>query len=213
MIDPVYVESLLKFIGIQQKHWKVAVERSVLASVRAFHFLHKVRFGGLSYATRSDLNSDNSDCEQDDSKDGGVAKRKSSESRVSLTLGNTDADSSADSDAEPRSTHRSPPKARRTLSTREANAWAFITDHGTTPCPRVDKPHPASIACTRPAVAGCAWKDVAQVVRNCSCVTDWDNRKFSQDILNGDDIKNGLSVVKLVYNLRANRFQPSCKQN
>jgi hypothetical protein len=77
-------------------------------------------------------------------------------------------------------------------------------------CPRVDKPHPASIASTRLAVAGCAWKEVAQVVRNCSCVTDWDNRKFSQDILNGDDIKNGLSVVKLVYNLRANRFQPSC---
>jgi hypothetical protein len=76
----------------------VAAERSVLASVRAFHFLHKVRFGGLSYATRSDLNSDNSDCEQDDSKDGEVAKRKSSESRVSLTLGNTDADSSADSE-------------------------------------------------------------------------------------------------------------------
>jgi hypothetical protein len=56
-----------------------------------------------------------------------VAKRKSSGSRVSLALGNTDADSSADSEAEPRSTHRSPPKARRTLwslSTREANTWA-----------------------------------------------------------------------------------------
>ena len=91
MLDPAHVESLLKFIGVQQKHWKVAAERSVLASVRAFHFLHKVRFGGLSYATRSDLNSDNSDCEQDDSKDGEVAKRKSSESRASLTLGNTDS--------------------------------------------------------------------------------------------------------------------------
>jgi hypothetical protein len=133
----------LKFIGVQQKHWKVAAERSVLASVRAFHFLHKVRFGGLSYATRSDLNSDNSDCEQDDSKEGEVAKRKSSESRVSLTLGNTDADSSADSDAEPRSTHRSPPKARRTLSTREVNAWAGgdqspsagAAPTGQSPCP------------------------------------------------------------------------------
>jgi hypothetical protein len=71
MIDPAHVESLLKIIGVQQKHRKVAAERSALASVRAFHFLHKVRFGGLSYATRSDLNSDNSDCEQDDNKDGG----------------------------------------------------------------------------------------------------------------------------------------------
>jgi hypothetical protein len=34
----------------------VAAECSILASVRAFHFLHKVRFGGLSNAMRSDLN-------------------------------------------------------------------------------------------------------------------------------------------------------------
>ncbi len=143
MIDPAHVESHLKFIGVQQKHWKVAAERSVLASVRAFHFLHKVRFGGLSNATRSDLNSYNSDCEQDDSKDGAVAKRKFSGSRVSLAYGNTDSDSSADSQAEPRSTHRPPPKARRTLSTREANAWAVgdqspsaSTDPtGQPPCP------------------------------------------------------------------------------
>ncbi len=33
-------------------------------------------------------------------------------------------------------------------------------------CPRVDEPHPASIASTRPAVARCTWKQVAQVVRN-----------------------------------------------
>jgi hypothetical protein len=93
MLDPAHVESLLKFIGVQQKQWKVAAERLVLASVRAFHFLDKVRFGGLSYATRSDLNSDHSDCEQEDSKDGAVAKRKSSGSRASLALGNTDSDS------------------------------------------------------------------------------------------------------------------------
>jgi hypothetical protein len=144
MLDPAHVESLLKFIGVQQKHWKVAAERSVLASVRAFHFLHKVRFGGLSYATRSDLNSDNSDCErQHDSYDGAVAKRKSSGSRASLALGNTDSDLSADSEAEPRSTHRSPPKARRTLSTREADAWAGgdqspsarTAPTGQSPCP------------------------------------------------------------------------------
>ncbi len=37
---------LFKFIGVQQKHWKVAAERSVLTSVRAFHFLHKCASGG-----------------------------------------------------------------------------------------------------------------------------------------------------------------------
>jgi hypothetical protein len=68
MIDPVHVESLLKFIGNQRKHWKVAVERSVLVSVRAFHYFHKVRFGGLSIAVGPDLDPGNSDSEQDGSK-------------------------------------------------------------------------------------------------------------------------------------------------
>ena len=75
--------------------------------------------------------------------------------------------------------------------------------------PRVDKPHLASIARIRPAVAGRALKDVAKVVRNCSGVADWNNRKFTQDMLDGNDIKNRLFVVKLVNYLRANRFQPS----
>ena len=68
---------------------------------------------------------------------------------------------------------------------------------GPTQSPRVDKPHPATIACTRPAVAGSAWKNIAQVVGNCSGITDGDNRKFPEDILNGYDVKNWLSVVKL----------------
>jgi hypothetical protein len=60
------------------------------------------------------------------------------------------------------------------------------------------KPHPASIASTRPAVARCALKQVAQVVQNRSCVTNWHKKKFSQDMIYRDDIKYGLSVVKLV---------------
>ncbi len=44
MIDPSHVESLLKFLDIQRKHWRVAVERIALSSVRAFRFLQKVRF-------------------------------------------------------------------------------------------------------------------------------------------------------------------------
>ena len=38
--------------------------------------------------------------------------------------------------------------------------------------PRIDKPHPASIARTRPAVAWCTWKKIAQMMRNCPCVTN-----------------------------------------
>ena len=46
MIDQSHVESLLKFLHIQQKLWHGVIERTVLALVQAFHFIHKVRFGG-----------------------------------------------------------------------------------------------------------------------------------------------------------------------
>ena len=42
LIDLVHLESALKFLDVDRKSWKLAVERTVLASVRAFHFLHKV---------------------------------------------------------------------------------------------------------------------------------------------------------------------------
>jgi hypothetical protein len=41
-------------------------------------------------------------------------------------------------------------------------------------------------------------KQVARVVRNRSCFTNWHKTKFSQDMIYRDDIKYGLSVVKLV---------------
>ena len=65
-------------------------------------------------------------------------------------------------------------------------------------CPRIDEPHPASIASTRPAVARCSWKQVAQVVRNLACVPNRHKKKFSQEMPNRDDIQYGVSVVKLV---------------
>ena len=40
------LQSLLKFLDIQRKHWQIAIEQTALASIRAFHFLHKVLFGG-----------------------------------------------------------------------------------------------------------------------------------------------------------------------
>jgi hypothetical protein len=46
MIDSSHMDSHLKFLGNERKHWQVAVERTALASVRVFHFLHKVPFGG-----------------------------------------------------------------------------------------------------------------------------------------------------------------------
>ena len=76
-------------------------------------------------------------------------------------------------------------------------------------CPRVDKPHPTSVAGNRPAVAGCARKEVAQVVLNGSCVSNRYYCKFSQDTLNGDDVENRFPVIELVYNSRANRFKPT----
>ena len=79
--------------------------------------------------------------------------------------------------------------------------------------PRVDKPHPTSVAGTRPAVAGCARKEVAQVVRNGSGVSNRYDCKFSHDTLNGDDVENRFPVIELVYNSRANRFKPTWTNN
>ena len=41
-----HTKTLLKCLDIQRKHWQIVIEQTAHASVRAFHFLHKVRFGG-----------------------------------------------------------------------------------------------------------------------------------------------------------------------
>ena len=53
MVDPQSINALLGFLEIPKKHWQAAVERTVLASVRALYFLHRVRFGGLSAGRRT----------------------------------------------------------------------------------------------------------------------------------------------------------------
>jgi ribonuclease HI len=65
MIKPMHVHSLMKFAGIHHKHWTTAVESTVLASVKAFHFLHRVRFGGLPETVRSDPDPDHNDSDID----------------------------------------------------------------------------------------------------------------------------------------------------
>ena len=47
LIDPSLIVSLLNFLDIPSKYRNVAVERTVLASVRALYFMHQVRFGGM----------------------------------------------------------------------------------------------------------------------------------------------------------------------
>ena len=47
LINPSLIVSLLTFLDIPSKHRKVAVERTVMASVKALYFMHQVRFGGV----------------------------------------------------------------------------------------------------------------------------------------------------------------------
>ncbi len=63
MIVSSHVQSVLKFLDIQRKHWQIAIEQTALASVRAFHFLHKVRFGRP--LDRVQLDRDHSSAEAD----------------------------------------------------------------------------------------------------------------------------------------------------
>ena len=46
LIDPEPICALLKFLDIPRVHWQLVIDRTVLASVQALHFLHQVRFGG-----------------------------------------------------------------------------------------------------------------------------------------------------------------------
>jgi hypothetical protein len=47
LIDPSCIVSLFTFLDASRKHHKTAIERTVLASVKAFYFMHQVRFGGM----------------------------------------------------------------------------------------------------------------------------------------------------------------------
>jgi hypothetical protein len=111
LVDPSHVGSLLKFLRIQEKHWHGAIERTVLASVQAFHFLHKVRFGGRLGVGRLDLSLEhNVNTDDDDAVDGGRPRKYR---RARATLDCTDSDSMATDNPE---VTQPPNKARRILS-------------------------------------------------------------------------------------------------
>ena len=110
MIDPSHVESLLKFLHIQQRLWHGMIERIVLASVQAFHFLHKVRFGGRLEVVRLDPSPEHNDSTEDDDVVDCGRTRKSQ--RAGVTLDCTDSDSTATDSPE---VTQPPSKARRTL--------------------------------------------------------------------------------------------------
>ncbi len=89
MIDLLHVESLLKFLDIQQKLWHGAIEQTVLASVQALHFLHRVRFKGRLEVGRPDLGPELNDSTDDDDVVDGGRTRKSQ--RAGATLDCTDS--------------------------------------------------------------------------------------------------------------------------
>jgi hypothetical protein len=90
MIDILHVESLLKFLDIQRKHWRVAVEWIALASVRAFH---RVRFGGPPEPVKPDLDPDNRRCTSDEEVSVAATKQKYRRQNASPALDDSDSDS------------------------------------------------------------------------------------------------------------------------
>ena len=116
MIDPSHVHSLLKFLEIPNQHWKTAVDRTVLASVRAFYFLHRVRFGGLPETVRPDLDPDHSAEDSDDEEGGKRTKRNPHWSAVGAPPACTDSDSPGTDGIE--AVTRTLKKARRPSATR-----------------------------------------------------------------------------------------------
>ena len=88
--------------------------------------------------------------------------------------------------------------------------WLSLHIAGPAQCPRVDKPHPASVPRPLPAVTGRSLEMIAQAVRNCSCVTDRNYGQFSQDTIDWDDVKNWFLVVQLVQDPGTDRIKPVC---
>ena len=73
--------------------------------------------------------------------------------------------------------------------------WLSLHIAGPSQCPRVDKPHPASVPGTRPAVAGRSRKEIVQAVGNGSGVADWNYLHFFQDTFNRNGVENWFLVV------------------
>jgi hypothetical protein len=48
LLHPPHICATLQFLEVPPQNWPLAVESTVLASVNAFYFLHRVRFGGPS---------------------------------------------------------------------------------------------------------------------------------------------------------------------
>jgi hypothetical protein len=46
LLDPHQINALLEFLEIHKRHWQTAAERTVLASVHALHYMHRVRYDG-----------------------------------------------------------------------------------------------------------------------------------------------------------------------
>ena len=68
LINPSHIYALLEFLEILSKCRKLAVEQTVLASVKALYFMHQVRFGGLygRLSAEADCHSNTSDSDPTD---------------------------------------------------------------------------------------------------------------------------------------------------
>ena len=128
MVDSLHIESLLKFFCIPRKNWPEVLERTVIASVRAFHFLHRVRFGGPAEPQRSELDSEHSDVDSGGNVKGVGTKRNPRRREAEDAQNYTDSDSSTADDLmeQPRSLSR----LRSTTAATAASTAGLPTAHG-----------------------------------------------------------------------------------
>ena len=61
LVDAKHIQTTLAVLDIPKENWKEGIENTVLASVRAFSFLHRVRFGGRIDNSRHERNGENSE--------------------------------------------------------------------------------------------------------------------------------------------------------
>jgi hypothetical protein len=82
LLDPRHINALLEFLEIQKRHWQAGAVSSVLAFVRALHFMHRVRYVGSQGGQAVDrtlctrTNTDEEDINLDEMEAQATRKRK-----------------------------------------------------------------------------------------------------------------------------------------
>ena len=150
MIDPLHVESLLKFLGIHRKLWQAAAEQTVFVTVLAIHFLSQsILWGAFRTCAAPTQSTATASVAEGPGEE--RTKRKSRWGNTGAALVCTDSNSPEADDLMVGPRQPRTRRARQPLGTRAASTAAAHHSHQAGPLSR------ASDLLTCPRT--CVWRD------------------------------------------------------